>query len=219
MKKIISALVAAATGALLAGTAHALPVHAQAGKTTALPSVASERIPAPPIGVDSPHSVYAANVPLQINILGNLTVDFKGGINLTPRRTTENETVFEVQNFRVEADTSPSAPHRGTLIVLKKWNNALTPLSVLQPSSGGRSEMLIYLSLTLEFIDKATGETVQTLHTDPTQYATLRATDVTSFPLVNQHFSLQEQVSFFQKGDYKPHAKLAAFDSVINGSA
>src|SRR5690348_16835381 len=34
----------------------------------------------PPIGLEIPCSMYAANVPLQVNVLGVIQLDFKGGI-------------------------------------------------------------------------------------------------------------------------------------------
>ncbi|PWG13323.1 hypothetical protein DF268_11655 [Streptomyces sp. V2] len=177
------------------------------------------RIPTPPVGVSSPHSMYAANVPLKLNILGTLSLDFKGGINLTPRTATEDGAAFEVEGFRMEADTSPSTPDSGAIISLTPSNRTLTPLSVLRPSSNGGSEMLIYLNLTVEVIDKATGETTLTLHTDPTKYVTLRAADIKSFPLINQHFSLQEPVSFFEEGGSESRGTLDAFEAISNTSA
>lgn len=173
----------------------------------------------PPVGASSPISMYAANVPLRLNVFATLTLDFKGGINLKTRAATEDGALFEVEGFRVEADTSPSTPDSGTLIAMTLSDSKLTPLSVLRPSSSSGSEMLIYMNLTVEVTDKATGETIQTLHMDPTKYATLRATDVKSFPLNNQLFSLQEPVSFFEKGNSESRGTLEAFDAIFNQSA
>jgi hypothetical protein len=36
----------------------------------------------PPIGLEIPCSCYAVNVPLQVNVLGLVTLDFKGGIRV-----------------------------------------------------------------------------------------------------------------------------------------
>lgn len=36
----------------------------------------------PPIGLEIPCSCYAVNVPLQVNVLGLVTLDFKGGIKV-----------------------------------------------------------------------------------------------------------------------------------------
>src|ERR1700742_3278751 len=36
----------------------------------------------PPIGLEIPCSCYAVNVPLMVNVLGVITLDFKGGIKV-----------------------------------------------------------------------------------------------------------------------------------------
>lgn len=74
--------------------------------------------------------------------------------------------------------------------------------------------MVLYLSLTAEVIDKATSETITTLATDSTKYATLRATNLKAFPPVNQLFTLQEPVRLYERqGDTvqtdKPHGRVA----------
>ncbi|MGA5065532.1 hypothetical protein ACPB9E_17515 [Streptomyces exfoliatus] len=175
----------------------------------------------PPIGVDIPCSMYAADVPLELNILGTLTLDFKGGINVCVRTSTTEGLVLEIQGFRVEADTSPSTPGAGTLLALTMSNATVTPLSVLQITAAGGPEMLLHLSLTAEVIDKATGETITTLATDPTKYATLRATNLTSFPPANQLCTLQEPVRLYasQGGTIQmdnPAGELQGFDVVVN---
>ncbi|MFI9585897.1 twin-arginine translocation signal domain-containing protein [Streptomyces sp. NPDC052236] len=212
-----AAAVAAAVGAgaLLSGSAHAAQAPHRVGQGLA--------DPLPPVGVDIPCSMYSANVPLKLNILGALTLDFKGGINLGVRTAGEDGLVLEVQGFRMEADTSPSTPNSGILIALTMSNATITPLSVLRKKTGGGLEMLLYLSLTTEVIDKATGETLLMLATDPTKYATLWASDVKAFPPVNQPYTLREPVQLFEmQGDTvqtdKPAGVLEGFDGIINGS-
>lgn len=139
-------------------------------------------IPPPPIGVDLPCRCYAATVPLKLDTLGLLTLDFKGGINFCVRTSKEEGLVLEIQGSRMEADRNPNTPNSGTLIAITMSNATPTPLSVLQPSSTGGLEMFLYLSLTVEVIDKATKKTTCILSTDPRKYATLKATDVRSFP-------------------------------------
>ncbi|MEU3749030.1 MULTISPECIES: twin-arginine translocation signal domain-containing protein [Streptomyces] len=167
----------------------------------ALASDAPEKhgtIPLPPPGTDVPVSMYAANVLLKLNTLGALTLAFKGGINLQVKTSKTDGLVMEVQGFRMEADTSPSTPKSGTLITMAMSNMTTTPLSILQAASGaGGLEMLIYLSLTVDVIDKATGQTTSMLATDPTTYATLKATDVKEFPPVDQLCKLQEPVQLY----------------------
>lgn len=181
-------------------------------------------IPLPPVGVDIPCSMYAANVPLKLHILGALTLDFKGGINVCVRASKAEGLVLEIQGFRLEADTSPSTPGAGTLIALTMPNATSTPLSVLQNAAAGGLEMVLYLSLTAEVIDKATSETITTLATDSTKYATLRATNLKAFPPVNQLFTLQEPVRLYERqGDTvqtdKPAGELQGLDIIANQSA
>ncbi|MFD5110510.1 hypothetical protein [Streptomyces cinereoruber] len=210
---------AAAVGAMLAGTGQVLPAHAQIGQTATMTAgpVAGAPVPAPPRGVGFPHSMYAANVPLRIYVLGRLTLDFKGGINLTSKTVSQGQVVFEVDGFRMEADTSPSTPNSGMLISLTS-NDTPAPPSVLKSNGAGGSEMLIHLNLNLEIIDKATGEMVQLLHTeDPAKYATLRAADVKTFPLDNQRLTLEEPISFLAE-DGQAAGELERFDAIANHS-
>ncbi|MFD3532859.1 hypothetical protein [Streptomyces sp. NPDC058664] len=181
-------------------------------------------IPLPPAGVDAPCGMDAADVPLKLNILGALTLDFKGGINVRVRTSMAEGLVLEIQGFRMEADTSPSTPGVGTLVALAMSNASLTPLSVLRTTTADGLEMLLHLSLTVEVIDKATGETISTLATDPTKYATLRATNLTSFPPVDQLCTLQEPVQLYasQGGTVQmdnPAGELQDFDVTVSQSA
>lgn len=172
----------------------------------------------PPVGTDIPATVSAANVPLKLNALGALTPDFKGGINFSVKTSKADGLVVEVQGFRVEADTSPNTPKAGTLIAMSMADATLTPLSIIR-SDG---EMLVYLSLTVEVIDKATGETTTMLSTDPAKYATLKATKLKEFPPVNQLYTLQEPVQLYeQQGGTltdKPAGTLGGFDAIVNKS-
>ncbi|MFG3509417.1 hypothetical protein ACGF5F_28390 [Streptomyces sp. NPDC047821] len=181
-------------------------------------------VPLPPIGVDIPCSMYGANVPLKINILGALTLDFKGGFNTTVRTSSTDGIILEVQSFRVEADTSPSTPSSGTLIALAKSNATTAPPSVLHIASSGGLEMLLRLPLTVEVIDKATGETHMRLATAPTEHATLRAADVRQFPPVNQLYGLQDPVQLYPvdgnaAGGTEPAGALEGADFIVNQSA
>ncbi|MFG2715301.1 hypothetical protein ACGFX2_32775 [Streptomyces goshikiensis] len=154
-----------------------------------------------------------------------MTLDFKGGINYLVKTSTAEGADLEVQDFRVEADTSPSTPDSGHLVVLKKSSTHLAPISVLKADG----QMLIHLPLDVETIDKATGETVISGSTDPAKYATLVSADqsgnqapVNAFPPVNQNYVLQEPVSFYTPGSTDPDAQvgtLEAFGAVMNQSA
>ncbi|WP_395358108.1 hypothetical protein ACHGLA_00540 [Streptomyces sp. YH02] len=171
--------------------------------------------PLPRVGEDIPVRVSAANVPLKLNALGALTLDFKGGVNLKVKTSKTDGLVMEVQGFHVEADTSPSTPDSGTLIAMSVTRAAITPHSVLQAADGGGVEMLIHLSLTVEATDKATGETTSALSTDPTKYATLKATDVKEFPPVNQLCTLLEPVQLYDPQGNRA-GTLEGFDAIMS---
>jgi hypothetical protein len=216
LRGAVAAVAAVGTGVLLSGSAHAVQPHSRAGK--AMSDVPP--FPLPPVGVDIPCSMYAANVPLKVNILGALTLDFKGGINLMTRTSNADGIVLEVQGFRVEADTSPSTPNSGTLIALTLSNATLTPLSTLTSTGLLR----VHLSLTLTVTDKATGEDVFQANTDPTAYATLRSENIKEFPPVNQPWTLEQPVTFYESGGSAEQGSpvvgtLEGFNAIVNQSA
>ncbi|MGW2707326.1 twin-arginine translocation signal domain-containing protein [Streptomyces sp. NPDC001340] len=207
-----AAVAAAGTVVLVSGSAYAVQPHSQAGKAMSFPL--------PPVGTDIPCSMYAANVPFKLNPLGALTLDFKGGINFTVRTSNPDGIVLEVQGFRMEADLSPSTPRSGTVIVLTRSNETLTPLSVL--TSAG--QLLVHLSLTVTSIDKATGEETGLGSTDPAKYATLRSENVNSFPPVNQLWTLKEPVTLYEPGGSAAQGSpvvgtLEGFNVIVNQSA
>ncbi|TDU80606.1 hypothetical protein EDD91_7490 [Streptomyces sp. KS 21] len=181
----------------------------------------------PPVGADIPCSMYAANVPLKLNAVGALTLDFKGGINLAVRTSSPDGLVLEVQGFRVQADMSPSSPNSGTTVVLTKSDATLTPLSVL--TSAGL--LFVKLSLTASSIDKATGVETVLGTTDPAKYATLTSVDtsgnqapVKAFPPVNQSWALLEAATLYAAGGSAAQGSevvgtLQGFHAIVNQSA
>ncbi|MFC8495063.1 hypothetical protein ACFUJU_30565 [Streptomyces sp. NPDC057235] len=152
------------------------------------------RAPLPPAGVELPHSAYAANVPLKLNILGLLTLDFKGGFTLDVQTADTDRTTMKFKKLHMEADTSPSTPDSGTLFSLASADTADTPLSTLNSSS----ELRLHTALILKITDKETGEILARLSTAPGKYATLKADNVQTLPLVNQPLTLQEPVHLFE---------------------
>lgn len=167
VERVVAVAMAAAigTGALLSGSAHAAPAVPQA--------------PVPPVGVAIP--LRAGDVPLKLSVLGITTLEFKGNTRLIAQ-TGPDGLALGVQGAWMEADTSPDTPNSGTLIALKIPNATLKPRSVLQKATGGDLEMLLHSPVTIEVIDKATGETVlQVPPAGPTQPATPEAPDVKTF--------------------------------------
>jgi hypothetical protein len=157
----------------------------------------------PPVGAEVPFTMHAAAVPLKLDSLGSLTIGFKGGIDILVRGAGDAGIALSVERFRMKAGTSPSTPAGGRLISLTHRTGGQAPPSVVQTGGGsGRLVMLIHLDLAIEVVDKATRRTVRALAMDPTRHATLKATDVKSFPPVDQ-----------------PAGTLDGFDVVVNQSA
>jgi hypothetical protein len=177
----------------------------------------------PPVGVDIPCSCYAANVPLKLNIMNIVSLDFKGGINVCVRTSKVDGIILEIQGHRVEADLNPTQPNSGTIIVITMSNVTLTPLSVI--TSAGLA--LLKLSLTISTVDKATGVETVIASTDPSKYAELVSTDaagneapVKAFPPVNQNYALKEAVQLYKPGttaaEGEPIGVLEGFGVVVN---
>ncbi|WP_217213176.1 hypothetical protein [Streptomyces sp. AC550_RSS872] len=161
----VAAAVAICTGTMLSGSAHAAP---------ALP-----RVPVSPVAADIP-LMRADDVPLKLYVMGALTLEFKGNTHLIAQ-TGPDGLALGVRGVWMEADTSPSTPNSGTIIALKMPNATLKPSSVLQKATGGDLEMLLHAPVTVEVIDKATGETTLVGSTGPRQDATPGASDVKTF--------------------------------------
>ncbi|WP_282702322.1 hypothetical protein [Streptomyces sp. CC219B] len=181
----------------------------------------------PPIGVNARCTGRAERVPLKLNVLGSLTLDFRGGLDLGTRAGRSDGLVLEVRGFRMEADTSPATPGTGMLVTLSEAHAPLTALSVLRPLPEGGAEMLIHLALTLHVREKPHGDIVLELFMDPARHATLRARGATAFPPVDQHCTLQEPVLLYPRSrsaddridTTAPAGELPAFGLTLNPRA
>ncbi|MFI6006150.1 twin-arginine translocation signal domain-containing protein [Streptomyces sp. NPDC051366] len=212
LRGVAAAAAAVGVGGLLSGGAWAAPVRWSAGTAVA------SRAPLPPIGTNIPCSTYAANVPLKVNVLSVLTLDFKGGCEFFVRTSQVSGLDLEIKSFRVEADASPATPDSGTLLALTVTSSTSTPLSRLNVNEQGGMEMVLYVPLTLDAIDKATAETILTVTSGPGAYATFKAAEVREFPPVNLAYSLQEPVKLYGS-DGSQAGVLEGFDGVMNHSA
>ncbi|WP_224366923.1 hypothetical protein [Hyalangium versicolor] len=84
----------------------------------------------PPIGLEIPMSMYAVNVPLQVNVLGLVTLDFKGGIKVRVEANLGaglGGVKLKVIGFEVSADS----PVLGK-VTLSQADVDTTPLSLLE---------------------------------------------------------------------------------------
>lgn len=84
----------------------------------------------PPIGLEIPCSCYAVNVPLSVNVLGLVQLDFKGGITV---RVEENlaSGLGGVKLRVIGHEVSANSPVLGT-VTISQADTDLTPLSLLE---------------------------------------------------------------------------------------
>ncbi|MEU6232950.1 hypothetical protein [Kitasatospora sp. NPDC047058] len=113
----MAGVAAAGVGALLPTSAQAADGRGGRSARSAFP------FPLPATGVEIPSSLYAANVPLQINA-GVLNLDFKGGIRGWVERSDADGLKLSVIGFRATAES----PVLGTVTM----EHSDTPLSVLR---------------------------------------------------------------------------------------
>ena len=84
----------------------------------------------PSIGLEIPCSCYAINVPLQVDVLGIVTLDFKGGITVRVEGNL-SEGLGGVRLRVIGQEVSADSPEFGT-VTISQSDIDVTPLSVLQ---------------------------------------------------------------------------------------
>lgn len=84
----------------------------------------------PSIGLEIPCSGYALNVPLQVNVLGLITLDFKGGITVRVEGNLR-EGLGGVRLRVIGFELSAESPVLGT-VTMSQADVDLTPLSLLE---------------------------------------------------------------------------------------
>ncbi len=84
----------------------------------------------PPIGLEIPCSCYAVNVPLKVDVLGTITLDFKGGIKV---RVEENlgAGLGGVKLKVIGHEVSADSPVLGK-VTISQADVDVTPLSLLE---------------------------------------------------------------------------------------
>lgn len=84
----------------------------------------------PSIGVEIPCSCYAVNVPLEVDVLGLITLDFKGGITVRVEGNL-SEGLGGVRLRVIGHEVSADSPVLGT-VTISQSDTEVTPLSLLQ---------------------------------------------------------------------------------------
>ncbi|WNG53387.1 hypothetical protein F0U59_00270 [Archangium gephyra] len=166
----------------------------------------------PPIGLEIPSSCYAVNIPLKLDVLGVVTLDFKGGIR---ERVEANlggglgGVKLKVIGFEVSADS----PVLGK-VTMAQADVDTTPLSLLEltsnlPPAFRQTKFLDY-TLTIE---KPPGGGPPLVLSN-TKTVKLMNDKLHAFPPQGNVYQLQEPVDFAPVGaPNKVVAQLLAFPS------
>ncbi|MHC0061375.1 hypothetical protein ACWATR_00395 [Nostoc sp. UIC 10890] len=106
----------------------------------------------PPIGLEIPMSMYAVNVPLRVDVLGTLMLDFKGGITVRVEANLASGlggVKLKVIGFEVSADS----PVVGR-VTISQADIDVTPLSLLEVLRNSppmfRQTMFLDITVTIE---------------------------------------------------------------------
>ena len=106
----------------------------------------------PPIGLEIPCSCYAVNVPLQVNVLGIVTLDFKGGIKVRVEANL-GAGLGGVKLKVIGHEVSADSPVLGR-VTISQADIDVTPLSLLEVISNlpptFRQTMFLDFTVTIE---------------------------------------------------------------------
>jgi hypothetical protein len=106
----------------------------------------------PPIGLEIPCSCYAVNVPLQVNVLGLVTLDFKGGIRVRVEANIRDG-LSGVRLKVIGHEVSADSPILGK-VTISQADIDTTPLSLLEVLSNMpptfRQTMFLDFTVTVE---------------------------------------------------------------------
>ena len=152
----------------------------------------------PPIGLEIPCSCYAVNVPLQVNVLGIVTLDFKGGI----RVRVEANLASGLGGVRLKVighEVSADSPVLGK-VTISQADLDTTPLSLLEVTSTlpptFRQTMFLDFTVTVE--QPPGGGPPLVLSN--TKTATLLNDKLTVFPPQGSVYQLQQPVDLAPVG-------------------
>ena len=152
----------------------------------------------PPIGLEIPFSCYAVNVPLQVNVLGLIQLDFKGGI----RVRVEANLAGGLGGVRLKVighEVSADSPVLGK-VTISQADIDTTPLSLLEVLSNMppkfRQTMLLDFTVTVE---KPPGGGPPLVLSN-TKTAKLMNDSLTVFPPQGSVYQLQQPVDLAPVG-------------------
>jgi hypothetical protein len=152
----------------------------------------------PPIGLEIPCSCHASDVPLQVNVLGLVTLDFKGGI----RVRVEANLAGGLGGVRLKVighEVSADSPVLGK-VTISQADIDTTPLSLLEVLSTmpPKYRQTMYLDFTVT-VEKPPGGGPPLVLSN-TKTATLINSNLTVFPPQGSVYQLQQPVDLAPVG-------------------
>lgn len=152
----------------------------------------------PPIGLEIPCSCYAVNVPLQVNVLGLLTLDFKGGIKVRVEANI-GAGLGGVKLKVIGHEVSADSPVLGK-VTISQADTDVTPLSLLEVigTMPPKFKQTMFLDFTVT-IEKPPGGGPPMVLSN-TKTATLMNDNLTVFPPQGSVYQLQQPVDLAPVG-------------------
>lgn len=152
----------------------------------------------PPIGLEIPMSMYSINVPLQVNVLGLIQLDFKGGIKVRVEANLASGiggSKLKIIGHELSADS----PVLGQ-VTLSQADIDTTPLSLLEAMSNmpPKFRWTLFADFTLT-IEKPPGGGPPLVLSN-TKTATWINDSLTMFPPQGSVIQLQQPVDFAPVG-------------------
>jgi hypothetical protein len=171
----------------------------------------------PPIGLEIPCSCHAADTPLRVDVLGVVTLDFKGGIRV---RVEENLRAglggVRLRVIGHEVSAESAALGRVTISQADIDTTPLSLLEIIGNSPVFRQTMFLDFTVTVE--KPPVGEAPLVLST--TKTATLVNNRLTNFPPQGDVYQLQEPVDLAPPGfPDRVIAQLQQFPVTVTHSA
>ncbi|MEV1027104.1 hypothetical protein [Streptomyces sp. NPDC050264] len=147
-----------------------------------------------PIGQEIPCSGFAVNVPLQINVLGLITLDFRGGVRYRVEANPSGG-LDGVKLKIIGEEYSADSPILGK-VTLSQSDSDSTPLSLLEATSKNPEKYrnTVFHDFTLT-IEKPPGGGKPMTLTNTKTMTTLGET-LTTFPPQGTVYQLQQPVDF-----------------------
>ncbi len=146
----------------------------------------------PSVGLEIPCSCYAINVPLQVDVLGLVTLDFKGGITVRVEGNLR-EGLGGLRLRIIGHEVSADSPVLGT-VTIRQSDIDVTPLSLLEITKTlpPTFRQTMFLDFTMEIEKPPGGGSPLVLST--TKTAALINPNLTRFPPQGDVYQLQAPV-------------------------